>query len=317
MIRENPFLGPGLSSEEVIQALVEYVAWCCAVSGNQAGTIYGKLAAIQYFHRVDHGRELPINSDLVKRALQGVTRAHERSGMRARIRHPVSWKCLLAGQGLAESWGPGGRVLWLSLALSFQLLARSDEMFASANGAINPVHCLTRDDVALYDGEEELPFGKWHRATRAVVYFRGHKGDQERRGSVIVRTRDVCRGSRSKVDADGGAVAILVELLSIHPALPKTAPLSSFRTRQGVQVWGYTHALRALRQIVAESGDNPREVGLHSLRIGAATALAAGGVIPDRIIQREGRWRSEVFKVYTRRNLEDAELVSRRLVRGV
>ena len=59
----------------MIQALVEYVARCCAVAGNQAGTISGKLAAIQYFHRADHGRELPINSAPVKRALQGVTRA--------------------------------------------------------------------------------------------------------------------------------------------------------------------------------------------------------------------------------------------------
>ena len=123
---------------------------------------------------------------------------------------------------------------------------------------------------------------------------------------MLVRTRDACRGPRSKVEADGGAVAILVELLSIHPALPKDAPLSSFRTRQGVQVWGYTQALAALRQIVARNGGDPQEVRLHSLRIGAATALAAGGVVPDRIIQREGRWRSEVFKTYTRRNRKDA-----------
>ena len=82
-------------------------------------------------------------------------------------------------------------------------------------------------------------------------------------------------------------------------------------------MWGYTQALTALRQMVAREGVNPQEVGLHSLRIGAATALAAGGMVPDRIIQREGRWRSEVFKTYTRRNLEDAELVSRRLVQWV
>jgi len=69
--------------------------------------------------------------------------------------------------------------------------------------------------------------------------------------------------------------------------------------------------------MVARGGGNPLEVGLHSLRIGAATALTAGGVVPDRIIQREGRWRSDVFKAYTRRNLEDAELVSRRLAQRV
>ena len=102
------------------------------------------------------------------------------------------------------------------------------------------------------------------------------------------------------MEADGGAVAILVELLFVHPALPKNAPLSSFRTRQGVQMWGYTQALAALRHIVARNVGDPQEVGLHSLRIGAATALATGDVVPDRIIQRKGRWRSEVLKTYTR-----------------
>ena len=34
---------------------------------------------------------------------------------------------------------------------------------------------------------------------------------------------------------------------------------------------------------------------LHSLRIGGATTLAAGGDVPEVAIQREGGWRSDVF----------------------
>ena len=35
------------------------------------------------------------------------------------MRRPISWDSLLEGQGLALSWGRGGRVLWLSLALGY------------------------------------------------------------------------------------------------------------------------------------------------------------------------------------------------------
>ena len=42
----------------------------------------------------------------------------------------------------------------------------------------------------------------------------------------------------------------------------------------------------ALRQVAAGAGDDPSEVGLHSSRIGAATTLAAGGDVPQRVFQR-------------------------------
>jgi len=43
--------------------------------------------------------------------------------------------------------------------------------------------------LAFYDGDEKLPFGKWHLATQAIVHVGGHKGDQEQRGLAIVCTR--------------------------------------------------------------------------------------------------------------------------------
>ena len=134
------------------------------------------------------------------------------------------------------------------------------------------------------------------------------------RGSVIVRTRDDASGRRSGVGEGGGAVALMVELLSVYPTMPENAPLSSYRCGNEVTVWRYPKALAALRQVAARAGDDPSEVGLHSLRIGAATTLAAGGDVSQRMIQREGRWKSsESSKVYARNNREDAGIVSRKL----
>ena len=71
--------------------------------------------------------------------------------------------------------------------------------------------------------------------------------------------------------------------MSCHMALPGNAPLCSFRKQGRVGVLGYRRALKALRQIVEQAGDNPKEFGLHSLRIGGATTMAARGEISDRV----------------------------------
>ena len=73
-------------------------------------------------------------------------------------------------------------------------------------------------------------------------------------------------------------------------------------------------ALGALREVVAEAGDDSSEVGLHSLRIGATNTLAAG------VKCRIGRPKEKVDgnlqsfpSTYIRNNPEDAGIVSRKL----
>ena len=47
---------------------------------------------------------------------------------------------------------PSGRVLWVSLVVSYFFVPRSDGIFASPTGVVHPVHFLTRTDVELYKG---------------------------------------------------------------------------------------------------------------------------------------------------------------------
>ena len=153
---------------------------------------------------------------------------------------------------------------------------------------------------------------QWHQATSIEVRFRGPKGDQAQQGSVIVRKRDDASGTRSGVGGGGSAVDLIVVLLSVYPTMPESAPLSSYRCGNEVRVWRRIEAFVALRKVAARAGDDLIEVGLHSLRIGAAIMLAARGDVSQRVIQREGRWKSsESSKVYTRNNPEDAGIVSR------
>ena len=258
------FLPKDASSEETAWALIEFAAWCSESGGNQAGTISGKFAAIQYFHRTQAQVEIDTTSPLMTCTLRGITRSQVESGVRRRVRRPVTWSMLRDAEDIAQSWGPGGRVMWMCLSLSYFLIARADEMFATSSGLVHPAHCLTRRDVALFRGDSQLAYLNWRQADRIEVHFRGHKGDQDQRGDVRVRTRDAARGPRSGYRADGGAVALMVELLSCHPTLPDSAPLSSYRSGREVQVWKYDQALRAFREIVEQSGRNPKEFALHS-----------------------------------------------------
>ena len=183
--------------------------------------------------------------------------------------------------------------MWMCSSLSYFSTASADEMVATSSGKVHPAHCLTRRDVALFRGDNQLEYLTGDKADRIEVYFCGLKGDQEQRGNVRLRTRDDVHGARSGYKADGGAVALMVELLSCHPTLPYGVPLPAYRSGGQVHVWKYDQALRAFREVVEKSGRDPREFALHSLRIGGASALAAGGDVSDRVVEKEGRRRSE------------------------
>ena len=104
-----------------------------------------------------------------------------------------------------------------------------------------------------------------------------------------MRARTEVHRSKSSFRENGGAVALMLELMACFPSLPDHAPLSSYRSGKSVRVVRYGRALRTTKELVAKSGRNPDEFALHSLRIGGVTTLAAGGDISEQMIQREGR----------------------------
>ena len=70
-------------------------------------------------------------------------------------------------------------------------------------------------------------------------------------------------------------------------------------------MWTKQQATAALRAVVAFAGARAEYYALHSLRIGGATHLSAGGATP-KVLQREGRWASDAYKAYVCRHGEDA-----------
>jgi len=145
-------------------------------------------------------------------------------------------------------------------------------------------------------------------ADRCEVRFRSAKGDQLRKGRVLTRVRT---SPPAPVELGGGAVDVLVELLSVNQFLPPHAPLVAFGVGDDRwSLWSKHQATEALRRIVALVGLQPDEYALHSLRIGGATFLAAAGATPD-LLRQEGRWAGERgYQPYVRSHGEDAGWVS-------
>ena len=133
-----------------------------------------------------------------------------------------------------------------------------------------------------------MAYALWPTADKIEGRVRGHKEDPDQISSVRVRTRDEITGPRAGYRADGGAVVLMVELMSCHRSLPASASLSSYNCGKSVRVLRYGHALRAFRDIVVNTGRRPEHFALHSLRIGGTSTLAAGGDVPEVAIQREG-----------------------------
>ena len=176
-------------------------------------------------------------------------------------------------------------------------------MFAETRSRVHETYCLRRADVALFRGQIKLSDAQWPTADRVEVRFRGSKGDQLRKGAVVSRVQvspPWCVGDGS------GAVDRMIDSLSCYLFLPPSAPLVAFRIGHGRwSTWTQQQATAALRSVVALAGVCVEDHVLHSLRIGGATHLSAGGATPE-VLQREGRWASDAYKSCVRSHGKDA-----------
>lgn len=201
------FIDKGLEEAQVAEELAEFMAHCTHDLGNKEATIGGKLAAISFFHQQYMGVKLPLGNAFLKGVRLGIKRRQVGEGVQQRIRRPLSWGMITEMQREAAGWGQGGRVLWIGLALSNLLMLRASELFAGAGGKVNEEYILRRGDVAFFRGTEQVMGARRREADKVEARFRASKGDQQRKGAILVRVRWGKGAQR-----DEGAVGLLAEL---------------------------------------------------------------------------------------------------------
>ena len=95
-------------------------------------------------------------------------------------------------------------------------------------------------------------------------------------------------------------MAEMQNLLRVDPTPPgvaATTPL--FREVDSDHPLRTGKLRRLLQSFMLVIGEVPSEFGLHSLRIGGATALFAAGATPI-VIRTMGRWSSDCYRLYVR-----------------
>lgn len=123
---------------QVLNLLLEFMAWRLFSFSNQQSTVRGYLAAIEFYHKLYLGWELPTNHCTIVAAGKGTDRTRRTSDKKAQVRLPLTWSILSQGFLSVTDSKNGGRVMWLGLALSYFLLCRASELFAYTNGLVHP-----------------------------------------------------------------------------------------------------------------------------------------------------------------------------------
>ena len=162
----------------------------CFVHNNQQSTVRGYIAAINFFHEMLAGWELPLSHCMIIAMGTGIDRAHGMSTKKKRVRLPLTWEMLAEGRQAVVSMKYGGYVMWLALAVSYFLLCRASELWAYAN---EQVHLRVLSDTGkrffVFHGGVQVAFENRPIATAVQVKFLASKCAQKRAGCTITRTR--------------------------------------------------------------------------------------------------------------------------------
>ena len=287
------FIVASLCDSEKSAQIGDFMALLFSKRQNQASTIRSKISALNYYHKMWGGGELPVKHFHVKAVTQGITRRQGVSGANVRpVRRGLTWHQIEQGRALMSCrhlWAdtPGGRVVWFGLALSYMWMLRASEIWADdATGALRPDYGLTRESVTFRKQGITLPLNRFAEAEVVVVHFKASKGDQKRIGADVARS--------------GACAQVMIELFKLFPNLPATAPLMAYPHGETFSVLKRKEAVVVLRKMVSIVGEGlPSEYALHSGRVGGATAMMVAGR-SDLEIMKAGRWKSAVFRTYIR-----------------
>jgi hypothetical protein len=174
---------------------------------------------------------------------------------------------------------------------------------------------LRLKNLRFFIGSGELPHSSHllHLADSVTVIFEFQKTDERDEMVTMHRSGDpvLC-----PILGWSSVVRRLLTYIGVSPAMP----VNTYQTSSGVlkQLTSKTALLRlrAAVQCIGKDilGFGPEDIGLHSLRSGAAMAMYLAGV-PVYTIMLIGRWSSDAFLRYIRKQVQEFSAgVSQRMV---
>lgn len=229
------------------------------------GTIDGYLHAVQaFFMDQTFGAVNPLHHYLVRQTLAGIK---QQIGHRPKPKFAILPEFLLAIHAKLSN-SPTDIRDWALILVSFWGLLQKSEVIALVWNYIRSMPGGAR--IFIADGKKDLNHaGMWT--------------------TLAVRSDALC------------PVQALTNLAnSLPPELRQPSSFIALSTRQ--RKWSATQLAAStfvgrIKFWISAIGLDPSNYSGHSLQRGGATAMAAAGVPPD-IIQIQGRWRSDAYKLY-------------------
>ena len=259
---------------------MRFVCSLVEVRGVKPRTAASYLGEVQSWHLREHGVKVAagIKLERVRQMLKGLRREHGdgerkvRRGIKARTLRMAMDMCL-------DPSVPHQANLRAALSVAFQGLLRGAE-FTVDGRLFNPDLDMSRADIASLTWE------------RAVMMMRPCKNMNHLRGKTVPL---VIGAGGTMIDA----VAELHNMMQVDPT-PEGAEGSTPMFRDATGGALKSNDVRDLiKYLMRIMGEEPTQYGLHSLRIGGATALFAGGADP-LVIRTMGRWSSDCYRLYVR-----------------
>ena len=248
----------------------------------QASTIKTYFGQLQGWHSKEHGIRLCAGLKLnrLPAMLKGLRRilGDTEQKMRRGIAPQVLRK---AFDLVLDPTVPAHANIRAALALALQGLLRGSEFAVDEGKAFDPARHLTRADVRVLTDSQ------------LVIMMLPCKNMRHLNGKTI----PLAIGAGGEfVDA----VSEMRNLLRVDPVsdeMAATTPM--FRDVDSNQPLRTGSLRRLLQSLMLSVGEEPKHFGLHSLRIGGATALFAAGATPT-VIRTMGRWSSDCYRLYVR-----------------
>ena len=275
------------------QGLCRFVT-TLAVQGLASSSIRNYLAGVRH-GQVERGGPDPQWGSMPRlgQVLRGIRRFRAEEGYKDRVRLPVSPEMLLKLRGSWEKRADWDSVmLWVAVCLCYFGCTRAGEITAPERGSFDPGAHLTFQDVVVDRADKPR---------KIKVTIKASKTDPFREGV------DIHLGwTGQKLCPVAAMLAFLVKR--------KEGPGPLFRFEDGRPLTR-PRLVREVKRALEEAGASSTGISGHSFRIGAATTAAEQGV-EDSTIKDLGRWRSNAFQRYIRRDRTNLAGLAGKLAMG-
>ena len=154
------------------------------------------------------------------------------------------------------------------------------------------------------------------KSTHMSIFLEQSKCDQHREGEKVIVSRlpsEYCPVAFTQCFLENCGIDIDSKKYDDYYLIPRLTKLKVGHRPVKGRGLSYSTVLDLFKSTINEVVDDTKKYGLHSLRSGGASAAANSGV-PDRMISKHGRWKSEKGRnTYIKDSLEKRLIVSQSL----